>query len=316
MRSYFFLFPGQGSQFVGMGRSFYERFDRAKSVFERVDDALGEKLSSLIFDGAADELTLTKNAQPAIMAVSVAIYSVLEHEYGCIGVACAGHSLGEYSALVASGAISIEDAAILLRKRGLAMHSAVKYGAGAMAALLGVDDITKIEAICSEVGGICQIANDNGAGQFVISGDLSSIERAILVSKDYGVKKAIKLNVSGPFHSSMMQKAADEMGIHIINNKFAKPNMLVIANYDLSVHCGGDQTASLLKNQIANRVRWRETMQALYVESCSAKYGSGALFLEVGPGSALCNIAKRMGFSSSINISSIEDLAQIHTYGT
>ncbi|MDZ5762731.1 Malonyl CoA-acyl carrier protein transacylase [Candidatus Cyrtobacter comes] len=304
----FLLFPGQGSQFVGMGKFLFDNFSVSKDVFARVDEALGRGLSALIFNGTIEELTLTVNAQPAIMAISIAAYCALLQEVDIRPQASAGHSLGEYSALVASGAISLEEAAVLLDKRGRAIQAAVTEN-GAMAALLGVSEVSHVEDLCKEVSGICQIANDNGAGQFVISGTFSSIKEAIDISKNYGVKKAIMLNVSAPFHCSMIESAADEMSYHLRKTNFLEPNFRVISNYDLSSHPGGELTALLLQKQIPNRVRWRETMEILRSES--EKNLNRCMFLELGPGNVLSNIAKRMGCSEVANFSSMHEFSDI-----
>ncbi len=296
------LFPGQGSQFVGMGKFLFDNFSVSRDVFSHVDEVLGRKLSSLIFDGAIEELTLTVNTQPAIMAVSVAAYVALIQEVAIRPRASAGHSLGEYSALVASGSLGLAEAAALLSQRGRAIQEAAHDGA--MAALLGISDIAHVEALCESVSGICQIANDNGAGQFVISGTTSAIKEAIEISGRYGVKRAIALNVSAPFHCSIIASAAERMKPYLRQTTFLKPSFDVIANYDLSLHQGGEQTATLLQKQIPNRVRWRETM-----DICMDM--QGCLFLELGPGNVLSNIAKRMGYSNVANFSSMDEFSYV-----
>ena len=210
------VFPGQGSQAVGMGRALYDAFPAARETFEEVDDALGQNLARLVFEGPGDELTLTENAQPALMAVSLAVVRVLEDEGGVsvAGIAgfVAGHSLGEYSALAAAGALGLADTARLLRRRGLAMQAAVPVGEGAMTALLGLD-LDAAVAVADEAGseGVCEVANDNAPGQVVLSGATAAIERAMELAKEKGAKRALPLPVSAPFHCSLLEPAAEEM---------------------------------------------------------------------------------------------------------
>src|ERR1051325_5183568 len=230
-----FLFPGQGSQTVGMGKALATNFAPARAVFDEVDTALGSKLSAVIFEGPADTLTLTENAQPALMAVSLAVIRVLEAEAG-LNLArdakfVAGHSLGEYSALAAAGAFAISDAARLLRTRGLAMQKAVPVGVGAMAALLGLE-FDAASAVASEAaqGQVCQAANDNGGGQVVVSGDKSAVERAVEIAKTKGAKRAMLLPVSAPFHCALMQPAADAMADALGKVAIKPPLVPVVAN--------------------------------------------------------------------------------------
>src|SRR4051812_35054632 len=230
-----FVFPGQGSQAVGMGKALAANFARARAVFEEVDAALGSKLSAIIFEGPADTLTLTENAQPALMAVSLAVMRVLETEAG-LDLArdakfVAGHSLGEYSALAAAGAFTISDAARLLRTRGQAMQKAVPVGVGAMAALLGLE-FDAASAIAAEAaqGQVCQAANDNGGGQVVVSGDKAAVERGVEIAKAKGAKRAMLLPVSAPFHCALMAPAADVMAEALANVNVKKPVVAVVAN--------------------------------------------------------------------------------------
>src|SRR5437588_8887476 len=230
-----FLFPGQGSQAVGMGKALADNFAAARNVFEAVDDALGEKLTAIIWEGPAERLTLTENAQPALMAVSLAAMRVLETEAG-VDVArdaafVAGHSLGEYSALAAAGAIGIPDTARLLRIRGRAMQAAVPVGAGAMAALIGLE-LEAAAAVAAEAaqGQVCQAANDNGGGQVVVSGDKAAVERAVEIAKGKGARRAMLLPVSAPFHCALMQPAADAMAEALAKVQVKTPVVPVVAN--------------------------------------------------------------------------------------
>lgn len=272
-----FVFPGQGSQSVGMGLGLYEAFSVAREVFQEVDDALEEHLSKLIFTGDTAELTRTENAQPALMAVSLATVRVLEAEGGFKladkATVVAGHSLGEYSALAAAGALGIAQTARLLRLRGLAMQEAVPAGEGGMAALLGVDaDLA--QEICTEAARVAiegeaerqetiELANDNGGGQIVISGRLSAIERAIALAKTKGVKRAVLLPVSAPFHSSLMGAAADRMAEALAKAEIATPAIPVIANVTAAKNTDATRIPDLLVRQVTGSVRWRESVQAM-----------------------------------------------------
>ncbi len=287
-----FMFPGQGSQQVGMGKTFYDAFHEARAVFEEVDDALGMHLSRLIFDGPENELTLTRNAQPAIMTSSLAIFRVLEKELGLdLSVHAdfvAGHSLGEYSALAAAGALSIADSARLLQRRGDAMQEAVPVGKGAMAALLGLDtDIVKEIAKEASDLAVCESANDNAPGQVVVSGDVTAITRATEIAKERGARKAVMLSVSAPFHCSLMQPAADVMAEALAEVKMKAPIVPLITNVTAQAESDPERIRSLLVEQVTGMVRWRESM-------LFAKESGVQQLVEVGEGKVLSGLARRI----------------------
>ncbi|MDM9987396.1 ACP S-malonyltransferase [Bartonella henselae] len=286
-----FTFPGQGGQLIGMGKVLTEQFVAARMVFEEVDDALSEKLSDIIFEGPADVLTLTANAQPALMAVSMAVIRVMEQ----LGLNVekkvkfvAGHSLGEYSALCAAGTFSLTDTARLLRIRGNAMQAAVAVGEGSMAALIGLDE-KDVEEICEIVAeeGLCQIANDNGGGQIVISGEAKAVETAVEVASQKGAKRAVLLPVSAPFHSALMQPAANAMKNALLTVNKTAPIVPLIANVSVIPESDPERIVSLLVQQVTGRVRWRET-----IEWISAN-GVNTLF-EIGSGKVLTGLARRI----------------------
>ena len=258
-----FVFPGQGSQAVGMGKALAANFLPARQVFDEVDEALGAKLFAIVFEGPADALTLTENAQPALMAVSLATMRVLEAEAGLDlkrdAQFVAGHSLGEYSALAAAGAFTIADAARLLRTRGQAMQKAVPVGVGAMAALLGLDyDAAVAVAAEAAQGQVCQAANDNGAGQVVVSGDKAAVERAVEIAKAKGAKRAMLLQVSAPFHCALMQPAADVMAQALANVIVKSPVVPVVANVLAKPISDPAEIVRALVAQVTGTVRWRE----------------------------------------------------------
>jgi len=297
------VFPGQGAQAVGMGRAFYDAVPEARAVFEAVDAALGEKLSTLIFDGPAEELTLTANTQPALMATSLAAVRALEVRLGrplgdCVDAA-AGHSLGEYAALAAMGAIDVGDAARLLRLRGRAMQAAVPAGVGAMAAVLGLAPAVA-EAVSAEAeaatGGVCELANDNAEGQAVLSGDRATVEKACAIAKEQGAKRAMLLQVSAPFHCRLMQPAADRLAEALAETRFAAPKQPVIANVTVEPVRDPALLPGLLTRQVTARVRWRETMQRFAADGCThlAEFGAGKVLTGLAkravPGAALFNI--------------------------
>ncbi len=287
-----FVFPGQGSQTVGMGKALADAFAPARQVFAEVDEALGERLSDTIWNGPADTLTLTENAQPALMAASLAAMRVLETEAG-VDLArdaafVAGHSLGEYSALAAAGALSIADAARLLRIRGRAMQKAVPVGQGAMAALLGLDYDT-VKTIAAEAAGseVCAAANDNGGDQVVVSGNKAAVERAVDLAKTRGAKRAMLLPVSAPFHCALMQPAADAMAEALGKVSVHKPCVPVVANVRAQSVAAPADIVRCLVEQVTGTVRWRESV--LYM----AESGVTA-FREVGAGKVLSGLIKRI----------------------
>lgn len=287
-----FTFPGQGSQAVGMGKALADAFPAAKAVFDEVDSALGEKLTAIIWDGPAETLQLTQNAQPALMAVSLATMRVLETEAG-ISLAkdaafVAGHSLGEYSALAAAGSLSISDAARLLRTRGQAMQKAVPVGVGAMAALLGMDYDAAV-AVAEEAaqGEVCQAANDNGGGQVVVSGNKAAVDRAVEIAKAKGAKRAMLLPVSAPFHCSLMQPAADVMAEALAKVIINKPAAPLVSNVLASAITDPDEIRRRLIEQVTGTVRWRESVAYMA--------GQGVThFLEIGAGKVLSGLVKRI----------------------
>ncbi len=285
-----FIFPGQGSQAVGMGKALAEAFPAAREVFEEVDEALGQKLAALMWEGPMEELTLTANAQPALMAHSMAAMRVLEEEAGvqiADALFVAGHSLGEYSALCAARALSLADAARLLRIRGEAMQAAVPVGEGAMAALIGVDLEGAQKAIDATDGGICEIANDNAPGQVVISGDKARVEAVCAGAKEFGAKIAKLLPVSAPFHSSLMAPAADRMAEALADANISAPATALIANVTAEKVQSPDDIRDLLVKQVTGRVRWTESVSAMVAAGCET-------FVEVGAGKVLCGLVRRI----------------------
>jgi [acyl-carrier-protein] S-malonyltransferase len=287
-----FVFPGQGSQAVGMGKALADQFAPARHVFAEVDDALGEKLSAIIFEGPQDILTLTQNAQPALMAVSLATLRVLQNETG-LDLArdaqfMAGHSLGEYSALAAVQSFSIADAARLLRTRGAAMQKAVPVGVGAMAALLGLDFETAARiAVEAAQGQVCQAANDNGGAQVVVSGDKAAVERAVDIAKSKGAKRAMLLPVSAPFHCTLMQPAAEVMAEALAKTKVNTPLVPVVSNVSAKPVSEPAEIVRLLITQVTGTVRWRESIMTMAEAGVTA-------FYEVGAGKILSGLIKRI----------------------
>lgn len=303
-----FVFPGQGSQNVGMGKALAENFTPARQIFEEVDTALGSKLSSVIFEGPADTLTLTENAQPALMAVSLAAMRVLEAEAG-LNLArdaqfVAGHSLGEYSALAAAGALTVADAARLLRTRGQAMQKAVPVGVGAMAALIGLAfDAASAVAAEAAQGEVCEAANDNGGGQVVVSGNKAAVERAVEIAKMKGAKRAMLLPVSAPFHCALMQPAADVMAEALAKTAIKPPSVPVVANVLAKpIREPGDIVRALIA-QVTGTVRWRESVAFMADAGVSN-------FYEVGAGKVLSGLIKRIADGASTSaIGSPDDVA-------
>lgn len=286
------MFPGQGSQAVGMGKALAETFKEAQAVFEEVDDTLKQSLSTLIFEGPLDTLTDTANAQPALMAVSMAVIRVLEKQ-GNLPISkwaeyVAGHSLGEYSALCSAGAISLSDTTRLLRIRGRAMQEAVPKGKGGMVALVGSDH-EAAQAISKEASqvGVCQIANDNGGGQVVLSGELHAMEQVIALAAKYGIKRAVKLPVSAPFHSSLMQSAQEVMQEALAQAVIHTPHVPVIANVTAAEVTDPDTIRKLLVEQVTGRVRWRESIEVLKNKGIEQA-------VECGAGKVLAGLVKRI----------------------
>lgn len=286
------IFPGQGSQAVGMGRELAEAFASARDVFDEVNEALGQNLSKLMWEGPQEDLTLTENAQPAIMAVSLAVIRTLEREGGFRladkAAFVAGHSLGEYSALAAADALSVSDTARLLKRRGQAMQRAVPVGEGAMAALLGLefDQAAEVAAEAAQ-GEVCTAANDNGGGQVVVSGAKAAVERAIEIAKTKGAKRSMLLPVSAPFHCPLMQPAADEMAEALAEVELKAPSVPLVANVTASKVADPATIRDLLVKQVTGMVRWRESV--LYMESQGV-----SAFVEVGAGKALSGMVKRI----------------------
>ncbi len=283
-------FPGQGSQAVGMGKSLAENFAEARAVFDEVDAALGEKLSAVMWDGPIETLTLTANAQPALMAVSLAALRVLEAQGFQVSKAAyvAGHSLGEYSALAAAGSLSIADAARLLRIRGTAMQAAVPVGEGAMAALLGLDfDTAKAVADEAAQGEVCEAANDNGPGQVVISGAKAAVERALDIAKAKGAKRALLLPVSAPFHCRLMQPAADEMAKALSEVTVNRPVVPLVSNVLAAPISDPEEIRKRLVEQVTGTVRWRESVAFMASQGVTH-------FLEIGAGKVLSGLVKRI----------------------
>ena len=281
-----FLFPGQGSQAVGMGRAFAESSKSAAAVWKEADEALGFALSRLCFDGPEEELTLTVNTQPALLTASVAAAAALA-ERGIVPQLAAGHSLGEYSALVVAGALRFADAVKLVRKRGEFMQDAVPVGTGAMAALLGVD-LPTAEQVCGEAaqGEVVGVANINAPGQIVIAGHRTAVERAVQAAAERGGKKSVLLPVSAPFHSALMKPAADRLAAELERVAVSAPKFPIVRNVDAGVTTSAEDVKPFLVRQVASPVRWTECVERL------SREGAGA-FLEVGPGRVLTGLLKR-----------------------
>jgi [acyl-carrier-protein] S-malonyltransferase len=308
-----FVFPGQGSQAVGMGKALADSFAPARAVFEEVDAALDEGLSKIIWEGPAEMLTLTENAQPALMAVSLAAMRVLEAEAG-VDLArdaqfVAGHSLGEYSALAAAGALTLGDTARLLRIRGRAMQKAVPVGTGAMAALLGLD-FDQAAAVAAEAaqGQICQAANDNGGGQVVVSGDKAAVERALEIAKEKGARRAMMLPVSAPFHCALMQPAADAMAVALADVALKPPVVPVVANVLAKPISDPGGIARALVAQVTGTVRWRESVAFMAAAGVTR-------FYEIGAGKVLSGLVKRIADGTSgIAIGTPDEVAAFNAH--
>ncbi|MDQ0347742.1 ACP S-malonyltransferase [Ancylobacter vacuolatus] len=303
-----FVFPGQGSQVVGMGKALADQFPVARAVFDEVDAALGEKLSAIMWDGPIETLTLTANTQPALMAASLAALRVLEAEAGLDlardAAFVAGHSLGEYSALAAAGSLSIADTARLLRLRGTAMQAATPVGTGAMAAILGLD-FDKVAAVAAEAaeGEVCDIANDNAPGQVVVSGNAAAVERACEVAKREGASRAILLTVSAPFHCRLIASAAEAMREALAGVEVHAPRVPLVANVTAAPVSAPDEIRALLVRQVTSTVRWRESVAFM------AEQGVTRL-VEVGTGKVLAGLTKRIARQvAAVSIGAPEDVA-------
>ena len=287
-----FTFPGQGSQHVGMGAELAKAYPTAAAVFEEVDEALGQSLSQIMWDGPEEVLTLTENAQPALMATSLAVFRVLEADKGVSlkdkAAFVAGHSLGEYSALAAAGALSLGDTARLLKIRGQAMQAAVPVGEGAMAALIGAEwpDAQKLAEAAAN-GDVCQAANDNAPGQVVISGAKAAVERAVEMASDFGARRAVLLPVSAPFHCALMQPAADAMAAALADVEVRSPVVPLVANVLAAPVTEPDDIRSRLVEQVTGAVRWRESVQYMAGEGVTVLY-------ELGAGRVLTGLARRI----------------------
>ena len=290
-----FIFPGQGSQFVGMGKDLAEAFTEAREVFEQVDDALSQKLSKLMFEGPEDQLNLTENTQPALMAVSQAVMRILKKQGGIrldqYTSFVAGHSLGEYSALTAAGSLDLAVTAKLLRTRGKAMQKAVPVGIGAMAAILGLDleAVDNVTKKATEGGKqiVCQVANDNSDGQVVVSGHMAAVEAAVALASEAGAKRAVMLPVSAPFHCSLMAPAAQEMAYALADTNIRPPFVPVVSNVTAKAVSEPSEIRRLLVDQITGRVRWRESVTFMKNEGVSE-------MVELGAGKVLAGLVKRI----------------------
>ncbi|MFL2886011.1 MAG: ACP S-malonyltransferase [Candidatus Pelagibacterales bacterium] len=302
------LFPGQGSQFVGMGRDFYDKYDQAKNVYNQLDLVLNRPLTDLIFNGTDEEIALTINSQPAIMATSIAILRCLQYEklinLNSVGFT-AGHSLGEYSSLVANGSLDFKDAIKILKVRSEAMQESMPIGTGGMAAIIGssLSQINKLMPELNEIGKI-YVANDNAEGQIVLSGEISAIDHICSNNKTYGIKRAIKLPVSAPFHCELINSAKSKIRTEIQNYTFKDFEFPLISNVE-SKPCKSSEIGDLLANQVVSRVRWRESVEYMIKKKVTT-------FIEIGPGNVLSNIVKRMDKSLiSISISNTDDFLKL-----
>ena len=305
-----FVYPGQGSQAVGMGQELAAAYPAARAVFDEVDEALGQDLSGLVFGGDIETLTLTENAQPALMAVSLAATRAIEAVSGRpladLAAYVAGHSLGEYSALAAAGALSVADAARLLRRRGQAMQKAVPVGQGAMAALLGLDiDAARTVAEAASAGEICVAANDNAPGQVVVSGHKAAVERALALAAEQGARRGVLLPVSAPFHCPLMQPAAEAMATALAEVEIARPSVPLVANVTASPVEEPDEIRRLLVAQVTGAVRWRESV--LFMA------GAGVdTLVEVGAGKVLAGLARRI--DKALAASAVGAPAEVETF--
>jgi [acyl-carrier-protein] S-malonyltransferase len=298
-----YIFPGQGSQHPGMGKELAEKFPAAKQIFEEADEALGFALSDLCFNGPAEALQLTENTQPAILTSSIAAWRVAEAEGFPVADFVAGHSLGEYSALVAAGSLSLSDAVKTVRARGQYMQEAVPVGTGAMAAILGAD-LETVNTACADAseGAVCSAANINSPGQIVIAGDTAAIDRAIALLKERGAKRAIKLNVSAPFHCAMMKPAQDRLAVDLEKIAFADPECPVVSNVDAEPVRSGEKARESLVRQVSQPVQWLATVEFLITQGVQT-------FVEIGPGKVLSGLVRQTDRSvRCINVENEESL--------
>ena len=298
-----FIFPGQGSQYVGMGKDLVEKFAAARQVFEEADAALGFALSELCFNGPAEQLQLTENTQPAILTVSVAALRAMESEDFPQPNFVAGHSLGEYSALVAAGSLSLTDAVRTVRARGRYMQEAVPPGAGAMAAILGAD-LNVVLTACDEAseGQICSVANINSSNQVVVSGDAGAIDRALVLLKERGAKRTLKLNVSAPFHCALMKPAQDRLAADLQRISFESLRIPVVTNVDAKAVTYGDEARDGLVRQVSQPVRWLESVEFLTAQGVQS-------FVEIGPGKVLSGLVRQI--DRNVRCVNVEDEASL-----
>ncbi len=302
-----FLFPGQGSQTVGMGKDFYDHYSEAKEIFDTADQALGFKISEICFAGPEEELKKTENTQPAILTTSIAILRVLE-KYGLKGEMAAGHSLGEYSALVAANSLSFADAVRTVRQRGRFMVEAVPYGEGTMAAVLKVER-QLIEKICQETEGIVEPANYNNRTEIVISGEVKAVRAAAEKLKEAGALKVVELNVSGPFHSSLLKPASDGLQGVLTNIRINDPQIIVYSNYTAEPSKNADEVRENLIKQVSNSVKWQDSIEQMIKAGIDT-------FVEIGPGSTLKNMLKRIDKKvAAYNVDSIQALESLKEVG-